>query len=58
MKALTSTLGKLALRILQEEAEPSQVCMKCSAYCVDNCPVQSLGCGCIYLQNAVRAEHQ
>ena len=57
VEALTLGLGTVALGILQEEAEPGHVCMKCSAYCVDNCPVESLADDCIYHQRVERAQH-
>jgi len=56
VEALTLGLGTVALRILQEEEDPGHVCMKCSAYSVDNCPVESLADGCIYHQSVGRAQ--
>ncbi|MFH1566364.1 MAG: MarR family transcriptional regulator [Gemmatimonadota bacterium] len=48
VEAISLGLQKVAHRILAEEGDSHTICMKCSAYYVDHCPLRGVTEGCIY----------
>ena len=48
LQRLTRGLGELSYLILQKEQDPREICMRCSAYQVDECPLRAASNGCIY----------
>ena len=50
LHALTSGLEELSYLILQKEQEPRDICMRCSAYHVEECPLRAPSNGCIYAE--------
>jgi DNA-binding MarR family transcriptional regulator len=57
LSALTRGLEKVGHLIFEKEPNVADVCMKCSAYNVERCPLQSLSDGCIYIQTRKQAIH-
>lgn len=55
VRSITGGLGKVSYHILAAEDVGDQVCMKCSAYYIDQCPLRGLGNGCIYNQDREHA---
>jgi len=48
VEAIARGLEKVAYHILAEEGSSRTMCMKCSAYYVDHCPLRGMTDGCIY----------
>jgi DNA-binding MarR family transcriptional regulator len=44
-------LEKVCYMILKKEEDIEGVCMKCRAYYIEHCPLQSLSTSCIYVRN-------
>ncbi len=57
LETLTRGLEKVGHLIFEKEPNVADVCMKCSAYNVDRCPLQSLSDGCIYVQTRKQTVH-
>lgn len=51
LDTLMQGLEKVSLLIMEGEQENADLCMKCSAYYVDHCPLRTLSRRCIYLKN-------
>ena len=55
LEGLSRGLEKVAYLIFEEEPNVADICMKCSAYNVERCPLQSVSDGCIYVQTRKQA---
>lgn len=56
VEAISRGLQRVAYHILAEEGDGHTVCMKCSAYYLDHCPVQGMTGGCMYHQDRENSE--
>ncbi len=57
LETLSRGLERASYLILEKEEDFGEICMKCSAYHVEGCPMRSLADGCIYVRSREQAVH-
>jgi len=55
LNEFSQLLERFSMRLLKHEESADDLCLRCSAYCDDNCPVAKVRGGCLYQK--VRGTH-